>query len=395
MSKRLLIKRMMALSLCFCSITVFSACDGLGGIFPFMNSSTQESMAEGVTLSVVKTDQPVSLVYSEVTDYLSADSEQLVTDFLPMGSYRHDQGKPFSIEYDLTATAEVPDVERMVVEMSFDKDFSNVVHKEAFTGAPMTLDVYNLQTDATYYYRVTAEFEDGSKVSAESSVKTDASPRMLNISGASNVRDIGGWKTEDGKTIKQGVLYRGGEIDGGKNTGHRDFCLDGKGIKQLRGLGIKTDFDLRSESVKVGEYSVLGADVTRNFYNAAQYQSILESQNAKRTKQIFSDLAKPEAYPVYLHCTHGVDRAGSTVLILEALLGVGKVDLVRDYELSAFYHNYKHVNRNMDNGGSVLELIEGLETYQGETLAEKTASFLLSIGVTQDEIDSIRNIFLS
>ena len=101
MSKRLLIKRMMALSLCFCSITAFSACDGLGGIFPFMNSSTQESMAEGVTLSVVKTDQPVSLVYSEVTDYLSADSEQLVTDFLPMGSYRHDQGKPFSIEYDL------------------------------------------------------------------------------------------------------------------------------------------------------------------------------------------------------------------------------------------------------------------------------------------------------
>ena len=392
MPKRPFIKRIMALSPCVCSVAAFSACDALGGLFP-MNSSTQKSIADGVTLSVFKTDHPVSLIQTEVDAYLSADSEQLVSDFLPAGAYRHDQGKPFSIEYELSSETLVS-AERMIVEFSFDKNFSDIVYKEVFSGSPMTLDVYNLQTGATYFYRVTAEFEDSSKVSAETSVKTAPSPRMLYISGASNVRDIGGWKTEDGKTIKQGMLYRGSEIDGGKNTGHVDFCLDGKGIKQLRGLGIKTDFDLRSESVKVGEYSMLGADVTRNFYDAAQYQSILEPQNAARTKKIFSDLAKPEAYPVYLHCTHGVDRAGSTVLILEALLGVGKADLVRDYELSAFYYNYKHVNRELQNGGTVLDLIEGLEGYKGATLAEKTANFLLSIGVTQAEIDSIRGIFL-
>jgi hypothetical protein len=89
-----------------------------------------------------------------------------------------------------------------------------------------------------------------------------------------------------------------------------------------------------------------------------------------------------------------VDRAGSTTLILESLLGVAEADLIRDYELSAFYYNYTHVNRNTENGGNILKLIEKLKEYEGETLADKTAAFLLSIGVTQTEIDSIRNIFL-
>ena len=81
-------------------------------------------------------------------------------------------------------------------------------------------------------------------------------------------------------------------------------------------------------------------------------------------------------------------------LLIEALLGLSKDNLVRDYELSAFYYNYKHVNRETQNGGNVLDLIEGLEKYEGETLKDKCAAFLLSVGVTQDEIDSIRNIFL-
>jgi protein-tyrosine phosphatase len=224
---------------------------------------------------------------------------------------------------------------------------------------------------------------------------TAQSLRFISLDGASNVRDIGGWKTESGKTIKYGMLFRGGEIDGGKNTGHPDFRLTKEGIAQLRAFGIKTDLDLRSEDVKVSEFSILGSDVTRTFYDAAQYEAILKPSNAEKIRKIFSTLAKPEAYPVYLHCTHGVDRAGSTTMMLEALLGVAKADLIRDYELSAFYHNYKHVNRELNNGGTLLALIAGLEAYEGETLADKTANFLLSVGVTQAEIDSIRNILLN
>ena len=157
---------------------------------------------------------------------------------------------------------------------------------------------------------------------------------------------------------------------------------------------VRTDFDLRSSESKVDEYSILGEDVTRSFYNAPQYQNVFTNSQKASVRKIFSDLAKPEAYPIYLHCTHGVDRVGSTALLLESLLGVSKEDLIRDYELSAFYYNYAHVNRNVENGGNVLTLIERLEAFEGETLADKTATFLLSTGVTESEIASIRSIFL-
>ena len=73
---------------------------------------------------------------------------------------------------------------------------------------------------------------------------------------------------------------------------------------------------------------------------------------------------------------------------------MSKEDLIRDYELSAFYHNYAHVNRNLQNGGNILELMAGIEQFSGETFSDKVVSFMLSIGVTAEEINNIRSIFL-
>ena len=343
-------------------------------------------------LTITEFNSPVSLVAYPVEAYLNADPEVLVTDFLLKETTRFDKGEPVVFSYDLES--DVPaDVEAVVLEFSFQKDFSVIEKIDAFT-ADEQLAVYNLQTGRHYYFRLSVQLSDGQTVSKTGEFETASGVRMISLDGASNVRDIGGWKTESGKIVKQGLLYRGGEIDGGRNTGHPDFCLTKKGIAQLRSFGIKTDFDLRSEENKVSQHSILGSDVKREFYNAAQYQYVLEPTNAETTRKIFSDLAKKEAYPIYLHCSHGVDRAGTTVFLLEALLGVAKEDLIRDYELSAFYHNYQQVNRHIENGGNILKLMDGLETYEGETFSEKVISFMLSIGVTADELNSIRSIFL-
>ncbi len=344
------------------------------------------------TLRVSTFDEPVYLLHEPVLNYLQADEEVLVTYYLVNG-IRTDKGKPVTISYEVENPER--EIESAYVELSLTEDFDSVVCMQAFNGWNTDVNIFNLQTDMQYYFRVVAQEKKGAKLSASGSFKTASSPRFISLDGACNVRDIGGWKTEDGKTVKQGLLYRGSEIDGGKNTGHIDFCLSEEGIQQLRALGIKTDFDLRSESVKVSEHSILGEDVARKFYNAAQYQAITYPANAEKTRVIFSDLANPDAYPVYLHCTHGVDRAGSTAFLLSGLLGVSKADLIRDYELSAFYHNYAHVDRNENNGGTIVGLADVIEEkYEGETFAEKIANFLLSVGVTQAEIDSIRCIFL-
>ena len=347
-------------------------------------------------IALLSFEEPVSLVSPSVTAYLNAEPDESVSGFLYGSSAKNrmDKGLPVDIEYvfDNPTGFEIAEEK---IEVSKTRDFSSVeqtVYAQSRRNDPISL--YNLYTNAQYYYRVTVTLENGDVHKKIGQFETAASPRFINLDGACNVRDIGGWTTESGKTVKQGLLYRGSEIDGGKNTGHVDFCLTEKGVEQLRALGIKTDFDLREESCKVGEYSILGEDVSRNFYNAPQYQSALNESNAETVRKLFSDLANPEAYPAYIHCTHGVDRAGTASLLLESLLGVAKEDLVRDYELSAFYYNYAHVNRSLENGGNVLKLLERLEKYEGETLADKAATFLLSVGVTQAEIDSIRNIFL-
>ena len=38
--------------------------------------------------------------------------------------------------------------------------------------------------------------------------------------------------------------------------------------------------------------------------------------------------------------------------------------------------------------------VETMKTFEGSTMKEKAENYLLSIGVTQQEIDSIREIFL-
>ena len=375
-----------ALSLTVGCITALSglACND-GGKETFIPESTHITMTEF--------SEPVSLLPVPVVSYLAANPQDLVTSYLLGGSTRLDKGEPVTIEYSFDNPDKATILEEKL-EISSSEDFSPIDQTLYFAPRRSSVNIYNLKTGASYYYRVTVALDNGEIHTKTATLQTQDSLRFIALDGACNVRDIGGWQTQSGKTIKQGLLYRGSEIDGGKNVGHADFCLTENGIAQLRALGIKTDFDLRSSENKVGEHSILGADVSRAFYNAPQYQAFFNASQKETVRKIFSDLAKPETYPVYLHCTHGVDRAGSTALLLKSLLGVAKEDLIRDYELSAFYYNYAHVNRNIQNGGNVLTMLEELESFDGETLADKTATFLLSVGVTEAEIQSIRTIFL-
>ena len=356
-------------------------------------SETDTFVRDSEYVTITEFEQPVSLAHKNVVEYLNADPTNLVTAFLSSTNPRADKGNPVLLEYAFNHPKQIP-VLSASVEISETEDFSTVVATMPFPNSGNLVEVYNLKTSAKYYFRVLVQLEDGKVHAKTGHFETADTPRFINLDGASNVRDIGGWKTEDGRVIKQGLLFRGGEIDGGKNTGHPDFCLTEKGIEQLLSLGIATDFDLRGEENKVSPHSILGSGVHREFYNAHQYQDVFNLSYKPFLRKMIVDLANPDAYPMYLHCTHGVDRAGTASALIEALLGVSKEDIIRDYELSAFYHNYAHVNRNFQNGGNILDFLNGFEKYAGDSLSQKCASFLLSIGVTQEEIDTIRAIFL-
>ncbi len=274
-------------------------------------------------------------------------------------------------------------VEKFTVDVAERDSFENA-RKYTLDAKAQELSLLNLKTGTQYFYRINAHFTNGIVSSAGSSFRTKESPRILTVSGAYNVRDIGGWKTVDGKTVKQGLLYRGTELDGAVEAKYT--LTDAGRAVMLDHLGIRTDMDLRWTAKQPNSKDALGADVQYLYYGVAPYTDIFVAENQEEVRKVFSDLAKPENYPIYIHCTYGRDRTGTICCLLEALLGVEEGNLWRDYQLSAL--DEKYLDSSFDR------FMVALRNLEGETMQEKAENYLLGIGVTEEEISSIQTIFL-
>lgn len=250
--------------------------------------------------------------------------------------------------------------------------------------AQTSVSIDNLQTGTTYYYQVTVADKTYS-----GSFRTAASNRFISVPGVENLRDIGGYKTLDGKTVKQGLLIRGCELDGIKNE---DYVVSAQDIAIMQAtFGFVYDLDLRSPEIVEGDYqSMLGAEVGHKFYDAPTYAQIFRPEYLESMRTIFADLANPDNYPMYLHCTWGRDRTGTIVLLLHGLLNVSKDDALQEYRLTGYVTPSVAKNDKMD---AVFLL---LNPYEGDTFQEKVINYLTTtVGVTPEEIASIQSIFLA
>ena len=92
---------------------------------------------------------------------------------------------------------------------------------------------------------------------------------------------------------------------------------------------------------------------------------------------------------MYMHCTYGADRTGAVVYLLQGLLGVSEEDMLKEFQLTGIY-NYDYATSNR-----MQVVIDKVNTFPGKTTAEKIEYWLVNeIGITEDQIASIRNILV-
>lgn len=341
-----------------------------------------------IALVVTDFGKEVSLSGEALRTYLSTSTsvsaEEVLKPFSKDG-VRLDIGTPLTLSYDVLGLPANTSVSGYFVRVT-EASTNLVVFEEELRPGQSEIELYNLKTSERYDYRIRARFTNRADVEITGSFTTAAGPRLLNVSGIGNIRDFGGWKTASGKIVKQGLLIRGTELDG-ENDNRFVLASDGRWVLQNI-LKIRTDLDLRqtTETANTKPYG----DYVVNYAGPMNMPFFADAFNADKVeavRQVFRELANPDNYPIYMHCTLGRDRTGTVCLILGSLLGMEEQDLMKEYGLSALYYD------DVDYANATAVLSK-LKTYEGENLAEKAESYLLSIGVKPAEIAALRTIFL-
>ena len=174
-----------------------------------------------------------------------------------------------------------------------------------------------------------------------------APSRDIPLARTYNLRDLGGYAVAGGGRVRWRTVLRGAGL-------HR---LGGDDAELVRGLGVRTAVDLRTEAEVAARGTwpaeLLGGEVRRlpliprlwpddevppgrsaEEVLAARYDEMLERGGAA-IAGLFGLLAERERLPLVFFCTAGKDRTGIVAALLLEALGVARADVVADYALSA------------------------------------------------------------
>lgn len=242
----------------------------------------------------------------------------------------------------------------------------------------------------------------------------------IELDGTLNLRDLGGWTTADGKTVRHGSMFRSDRLS--------DLTASDHSV--LDDLGIKTVIDLRYEREVEEHPSALWGAVTnhlevpmgggqladqKSFIERAldgEYDGITDADVGESYLNLLSDHAADFARvvtatvnegPSLFHCTAGKDRTGLTAMLILSTLGVSDADVLTDFGLSNAYRAETRISQLRDffteRGLDVEDFrpalsapLPAMEQAQAWVASEHGGAegYLRASGMSADAIDSMR-----
>ncbi|MDR2632142.1 MAG: tyrosine-protein phosphatase [Treponema sp.] len=173
--------------------------------------------------------------------------------------------------------------------------------------------------------------------------------RLLPLEGGHNLRDLGGYPTQDGRQLRRGLLYRAGDLH--KLSLQDRVFLEQRNIKSIvdfRGVQEKKrapdgplaslvhTFELPIEAGSLMGACTRETGVSGEALMQELYGRIVESARPQYRK-FFSILSHPGHTPLLFHCSAGKDRTGLAAAFILSALSVAREWIYRDYLLSASY----------------------------------------------------------
>lgn len=270
--------------------------------------------------------------------------------------------------------------------------------------------------------------------------------QSLSLTGVGNARELGGYETEDGRTVKRGVLLRTAklvnateeDIERLRSVYHLAVDVDFRGDDEVErapdpeipgveylnihilddSMGPSEELEaeiaaLEAQGVEIDKITEIRLFMKYGGFTDQIYVDFLSSDVGKAGYAQFFQalLALPEERALLFHCSQGKDRTGCGAMLILFALGVDEETVMADFMLTNEYNAALIAEEReylIENGVGEDELetfmksmdqvfpefMENAIQWMTETYGSPLGYITQALGVTEAEIQALRDKLL-
>lgn len=216
--------------------------------------------------------------------------------------------------------------------------------------------------------------------------------RYIQFESVLNFRDLGGYRTLDGKTTGWGRIFRSGELCRMTDS---DFARLTQEIRINTVLDLRDRIELEQQGTgRIAESGMkyfnvpfttgdggrtLDIERFKGFRNMGEVYLYFFRHKAygRQVVKALEIIADPANHPLVFHCAAGKDRTGVLAATILSILGVPDEDIIEDYTLTTPF--MKDLIDLLNNNPGIVEGTDSLPDYFWTSTAESMELFLTAL----------------